>query len=160
MTERRSRLAARFRKAVQSDEQARQSEQDAARLAAEAARAARDALLTELAEIAREIGVLEVQRGSDGLTLRYRERTLHLAPAASGDVVVEVEGAGDEEHRLFRQPELGDRWVYSRKRRFNREDRVPLFDQGLEDLLVRGLGLPRPGDDEPDEPTGASGRSL
>jgi hypothetical protein len=56
-----------------------------------------------------------------------------------------------ERHELYRQPELNDLWVWSR-RRARREDRLPLFDDGLEELLVRGLGLPRPGEAEPESP--------
>jgi hypothetical protein len=62
------------------------------------------------------------------------------------DVVLDAGTEG--EHWLYRQQELGARWVYARKRGV-RDDRVPLFDQGLEDLLVRGLGLPPPSRDEP-----------
>lgn len=139
-----SRLAARFRKAVQDDQAARRDAEAEARRRVEEARAARDALLTELAAVAREIGVVEVRPGPDGLTLRYRERYVHLAPKGDGDRLdVEFEGAGDEEHWLYRQAELGGRWIYARKRR-HREDRVPLYDAGLEELLVRGLGLPPP----------------
>jgi hypothetical protein len=159
MAEPRSRLAARFRKAVQSEEESKRERADASRRAQDEARVARDQLLVELAGIARDIGVLQVQRSRDGLTLRYGERYLHLAPHGDGDIHVEFEGQGDEQHSLIRQPELGHRWVWIRRRRFNREDRLPLFDQGLEELLVRGLGLPRPGDDDEGTST-PGGRSL
>jgi hypothetical protein len=58
-------------------------------------------------------------------------------------VKLAYEGLAPEEGTLFRQPELGQRWVLFRKRGA-RESRVPLFDQGIEDLLVRVLGLPKP----------------
>lgn len=144
-----SRLAARFRKAVEDQDQSKRKQQEATRRTAEAARAARAELLRDLASLARDIGVLQVSEGSDGLTLRYRERYLHFAPDGDGDRVrVEFEGMGDEEHHLYRQAELGDRWVHAKRKRF-RDDRVPLFDQGIEDLLVRGLGLPKPSEDAP-----------
>ncbi|HHO54143.1 MAG TPA: hypothetical protein ENK18_25550 [Deltaproteobacteria bacterium] len=158
MAQRRSGLAARFRKAVTDAQRARQQSEDATRRAIEAARRARVELLEELEAIAREIGFLSAQRSRDGLTLRYQERYLHLALEGDGELRVEFEGTGDDVHRLFRQAELGDRWVYSRRRR-TREDRVPLFDQGLEELFVTALGMPRPGE-EPEPPSGPGGRSL
>lgn len=144
-----SRLAARFRKAVKSrDEEARQ-EAEAAKRAQEEAQRARSQLLGDLEGLAREIGVVRVVRDGDGITLRYGERYLFFGPEGDHDRVrIEFEGMGDEAHHLFRQPELGHRWVHVRARKF-REDRLPLFDAGLEELLVRGLGLPRPGE-EPD----------
>lgn len=158
MAQRRFGLAARFRKAVEDEQTARQRSEAAAKQAIEDARRARTELLAELEALAREIGFLSVQKGRDGLTLRYQERYLHFAPEGDGELLLEFEGTGDDVHRLFRQAELGDRWVYSRKRRV-REDRVPLFDQGIEELLVTALGLPRP-DEGTEEPSGSSGRSL
>jgi hypothetical protein len=145
-----SRLAARFRQAVTDREAERRRAEDEAARAMEQARRARTELLADLRAFAREIGAVEAVPDGDGLTLRYGERFVHFEPEGDRDRVrVEVEGAGDEEHYLYRQPELGDRWVYARRRRL-REDRMPLFDQGLEDLLVRGLGLPPPADVAPD----------
>lgn len=146
-----SRLAARFRKAVQDEQSARRDAEQEARRRLEEARAAREALLAELATLVREIGVVEVRPGPDGLTLRYRERHVHLAPKGDQDRIdVEFDGQGDEQHWLYRQAELGGRWVYARKRR-HRDDRLPLYDAGLEELLVRGLGLPPPAADAPAE---------
>lgn len=147
-----SRLAARFRKAVEDREAARQSAQELARKAAVDAQQARLELFRDLSALAKEIGGLQVGPDGEGITIRSGDRYLHLAPQGDHDrVSIEFEGMGDEEHSLYRQAELGHRWVYSRKRRF-REDRIPLFDAGLEELLVHGLGLPRPSDDPPPDP--------
>ena len=168
-----SRLAARFRKAVLDRDEARKQAEDDARRAAEEARAARARLFTDLVVLAREIGVLRVEPEEGGLTLRFGERYLHFAAEGDGDRVrIEFEGMGDEEHALYRQAELGGRWVHHRRRNLSgklraagappglhRDDRVPFFDVGLEDLLVRGLGMPKPGDDEP-EPPGPGSRKL
>ena len=163
MSERSSRLAARFRRAVQRDQSTRARQAEQAQQAAEASRAAREALLEDLRGLAGDMGFLTVERSRDGLTLRYGERFVHFAPIGEGDLEVEVEGTGDTVHRLYRQAELGNRWVYLR-RRGRREDRLPLFDQGLEELLVNGLGLPRPSDDDDelvdDDPMGTTKRSL
>jgi hypothetical protein len=155
-----SRLAARFRKAVKSrDEEAREAA-DAAKRAQEEAQRARTQLLSDLEGLARDIGVVKVQRERDGITLRYGERYLFLGPEGDHDRVrIEFEGMGDEVHHLHRQAELGHRWVHVRAGRF-REDRLPLFDAGLEELLVRGLGLPRPGEEPEDDGGGGGPRRL
>jgi hypothetical protein len=49
--------------------------------------------------------------------------------------------AGD--YRLKREPLLQERWVLTVERPGKRES-MPFFDKGLVELLVRGLGLPRP----------------
>lgn len=147
MENRGSRLAARFRKAVSDREDARKKAEEEATHAREAARRARTDLLGELAAFAAEIGAVRAIRDGEGLTWRYNERFVHFAPDGDGDRLrVAVEGVGDEEIALYRQAELDFRWVLARRRR-GREDRVPLFDRGLEDLLVRGLGLPPPSED-------------
>lgn len=159
MSERRSRLADRFRRAVEAEHEAEAESAAAAKRAAEAQRVARAELLEDLAALANAIGFLDVKREGEGLTLRYRERHLHFAPIGEADVRVEFEGTGDDEHRLYRQAELGHRWVHLHRRR-HREDRLPLFDQGIENLLVTALGLPRPDDDAPIDEGGSRGREL
>ena len=147
MTQRGSGLAARFRRAVQSEEEARRQAEDDRRKRLESARTARVQLFQELAAFAEETGFLKAQISGTGVTLRYRERFVHFAARGDADAVaVEIEGAPDEEHSLYREAALDDKWVWVCKRR-GREDRQPLFDKGLEELLVRGLGLPRPSDE-------------
>jgi hypothetical protein len=140
-----SRLAARFRQAVDDREALRRQAEESARAAAEDARSARQRLLADIEQIARDIGSIDVSRPSGALQLRLKGRVLGFA-AAKGDgdrIDVTVDLPSDGEHWLYRQQELGARWVYAHKRGV-RDDRVPLFDQGLEELLVRGLGLPPP----------------
>lgn len=153
MAERGSGLAARFRRALQSEEEARREAELAAQRQAEEARAAREALFDELKAFAEETGFLTAQRYPDGVTLRWHMRYLHFEVMGEGDGVrVEFEGAPEEVHALYREAQLGHRWVWVAKRG-RREDRQPLFDKGLEELLVRALGLPRPTD--PDEEPGS-----
>jgi hypothetical protein len=146
-----SRLAARFRKAVEDRDAARKQAEEAARAAAEDGRAARIRVLADLEAIARDIGSVDVDRvpPEGALRLRHQGHTLLFTPKGEADrVEVAIEDAAGEEHWLYRQAELGQRWVYARKRR-GKEDRVPLFDLGLEELLIRALGLPRPEEEEP-----------
>jgi len=158
-----SRLAARFRKAVEDRDTARRQAEEAARAAAEDARAARVRVLKDLESIARDIGSIDVAHVSTPpvLELRLGGRTLRFTPSGDADRIDLAMGdAAGEEHWLYRQAELGQRWVYARKRR-GKEDRVPLFDLGLEEILVRALGLPRPAEEaDASEERGPSTKNL
>lgn len=151
MAQRGSGLAARFRRAVHAEEASRERA-EAERIArVESGRRAREQLFAELASFATETGFLEANRSERGVIFRWRDRSLHFVERGPADGVgIEFEGAPDEEHALYREPQLEDRWIWVRRRR-GREDRVALFDKGLEELLVRALGLPRPDDGEPGE---------
>lgn len=106
---------------------------------------AREALLDDLEAFARAVGHVAVQRDDDGLTVRFGLRGLRFEPMGEGDRLrVTLEGwPATADHRIYREQDLGDRWVLSYRKHGN-EDRVPLFDKGLEELMVSGLGLPRP----------------
>ncbi len=152
MARRGSGLAARFRRAIRS-ERARGEEEKAARERLEAAaREAREALLSELLQISEVIEYVTAERTEDALRLRFGDRTMDFVPEGDADRVRVIwEGlATGHTHLLYRQPELGEIWVWQ-YRRGQHEDRLPLFDTGLEELLVRGLDLPRPSDEAPTE---------
>jgi len=145
-----SRLAARFRSAVsrkgaeeRADEQ-RRDEQLAL------GRAAREELLQDLKEVGDAIGVVKVRADEAGLSLANGDLELRFERLGEADRVrVHLPGRGKEDNQLYRQAELGGQWVWSRIRG-KRETRVKLFDAGLEELLVHGLGLPRPEEHPPD----------
>ena len=144
-------LAARFRTVldrVEVDEGRARAEREA-RLAE--GRAAREALFDTLQGFADATGHLRATRDEDdALELSWRERTVRFEPMGYGERVRVVHDAavqGEEEVRLYRVPDLANRWVLSVSRR-GREMVSPFFDQGLEDLLVDGLGMPRPDRDE------------
>jgi hypothetical protein len=146
-----SKLAARFRKALESEASRKAREAEEARVSLEEARRARELLLAQLAETGAQIG-LKVERSDAGVTLRHGARYVHFGRDGDGDRVrvahaassaaPPADGAPPEEGTIVRQPELGNRWILVRRR--PRETRQPLFDQGFEDLLVRVLGLPAP----------------
>ena len=146
MGERGRNLAARFKRALDVEKtEHRRREEDRERRLAEARRE-RAGLLEDLAAIGEAIGHIAVQRDDGAVTFRHAERYLHFEPMGEGERVrVEFEGSKGEEHRLYREAELGNRWVWVLRRQ-GREDRLPLFDAGLEELLVLALGLPRPGE--------------
>lgn len=151
-------LAARFRKVVEADELERRRREEEKLRRLEVARAARKELLDHLGEFGEAIGHLQVQAKShdQGLTLRFRDRFLHFVPVGEADrVKVEFADSDDEEHRLYREPELGDKWVWRFKRQ-GREDRMLFFDAGLEELCVHALGLPRPDDNAASAPEDVS----
>ena len=163
-------LAQRFNQALRVVEEQERKQAAAREARLEAARKARAQLFEDLGAFAEAVGRLQVQAKShdEGLTIRYRERAVNFLPMGEGDrVEVRFTGSDDQDHRLYREPELQDRWVWV-ARTSGREDRLPLFDAGLEELLVRGLGLPRPDDVPAPESADAStledaipsGRSL
>jgi hypothetical protein len=151
MSKKGSGLAARFRRAVQQRKTAVESaEAEQERLEAEAV-AARLALFEELGAFAVSTGFLSAARDGDTLVLSHEGRSLRFEQAGRPEHVrvVPLPAAEGETHLLYRQVELGDRWIWQ-YHRGRREYRLPLFDDGLEELLVRGLGLPRPGEEEPE----------
>ncbi len=139
-----SKLAARFRRALETEEQRKAREREGEERAREEGRKAREALFEDLRALARDIG-LAFEASPSGVTLRHGSRSLHFGRDGDGERVrVAHEGlAPDDVVSLVRQPELRHRWVMHR-RRGAQDVRVPLFDQGMEDLLVRVLGLPKP----------------
>lgn len=147
-------LASRFNRMIQQLEEKRKREDEARAKRLVEAQAARAELLDNLGAFAEAVGHLQVQAKShdEGLTIRYLDHFLHFVPKGEGDrVEVRFSGSEGQEHRLYREPELSHRWVWVVSIG-GREDRLPLFDQGLEELLVRGLALPRPSEGIDDSP--------
>lgn len=139
-----SSLADRFKAAIDASRAAQDRDaEERERLAAEA-RAAREVLLDDLAAFADAVGHIAAQRDEQGLTMRYGDRSLRFERLGEHDRVRVIYAGGGDEQFLYRVPELADRWVRVFRRR-HREERLPLFDSGLEELLVDALGLPRPG---------------
>jgi len=155
-------LAARFRRAVEARERAHQLEDEQRVDRRREAVEARANFLARVSEFGEETGFIDVRADKDGVTLRFEDRFIHFAPQGDLDRVrVEFDGMGDERHILYREAHLDDRWVWSVTRR-SREDLKPFFDEGLEALLIRALGLPSPADvdDEPEAPSDSRSRSL
>ncbi len=143
-------LAAHLKSAL--DARSEGEDKTARREAAAEARRARVALLSDLASFARSVGHLEVREGPRGLHLRYRARGLFFEPIGEEDVV-RVRGTSlmAGVHRLIRQEGTGQ-WMFGTFDRSKRERYRPLFDEGLAELLQRGLHLPEPPLDEPERP--------
>ena len=143
MAQRGSDLASRLKTALDEEEAAAARAEEERQRRLEAAKEAREALLDDLAAFGEAVGHLAVQRSADGLVLRRGERFLAFEPMGEADRVrVTFTGSEGQEHRLDREPALQDRWVWSFTRR-RRADRLPLFDTGLEELLVLALQVPR-----------------
>jgi len=143
-------LVARFRRAVRAEERARADDEARRQQELERARVARDELLVDLGDIARDLALGPVTVRPEEVVFHRGDRTLGFH-SDDTDERVEVEirftGQGDASFRLYREPQLADRWVLAFTRR-GRAHRLPLFDQGLEELLILALDLPRPGDDD------------
>jgi hypothetical protein len=138
-------LAARFKQAHEAQERAQQAREAELR-AKETARVARAALFDDLAAFARDTGFVAGDRRPDGVVLRFESRELRFTEDGDGDGVAVAwsDAPKGSEHRLYREPMLADRWIWRFVHR-GREQRLPLFDQGLQVLLVQALGLPDPG---------------
>jgi len=139
-------LAGRFKAALDvAANEAKRQEEERQRVLADA-RKERDALLDDLAEFGQAVGHIAVQKVETGVTFRFQDKFLHFEPIGEGDrVKVAWDGIGDDEHRLYRETALGSKWVWVVRRR-GREDRLPFWEAGLEEMLVLALKLPRPGD--------------
>lgn len=138
-------LAARFKARLDERSAARRREAEARERWLAEARAARAALLDDLAAVGVAIGHLVVSREGESVVMSLGERKLSFEPLGEADGVRVGFGAPEgEQNRLYREAQLKDRWVWS-SQRGGREERLMLFDAGLEALLVRALGLPEPG---------------
>jgi hypothetical protein len=129
-----SRLAQRFRAAIQQEAAAQRIAAEQERLERERLEGLRGQLLDDLAAFGAEVGSFRVERGEGVVTLRFQDRSLRFeAVGERGKVKVEGDGL-DGENKLFMQDPLG-RWVWSREDRYGREHREVLFDSGLEKLV-------------------------
>lgn len=163
-------LAGRFRQAFQSEAEKEARAAEEARRREQRAAAERSRLFDDLIAFAEETGFLRSTLREGALRLVHGERALRFEAVGDGGAVeVAWEQQDPEEtHRLYVEERLEGAWVWARKRRMRqREDRELFWDKGLEELLVLGLGLPRPdgaapvADDEPeDDGAGGRGRSL
>jgi len=145
MAKRRSGLAARLREAVEREEGKRTAGEKERLAGLERARQARSELFEELEQLGEELGFVGVARSTDRLRFSRADRWLEFIEDGAGDaVVLDFEGRSkDSVNRLYREAALEDRWVWVRSGR-GKEDRLLLFDQGLELLLVHALDLPSP----------------
>lgn len=138
-------LAKRFKAALDDEARARAREDEARRIREEEGARALAELFGQLEAFAGAVGHLACQRDDLGVTLRYGLRGVRIeAEGDTGDRArVVLEGwPSTTDHRLYREAALGDRWVLL-YRKHGHEQRIPLFDQGLEDLMTEALGLPR-----------------
>lgn len=136
-------LAARMKAAIDAELDERSAARPRADRGSIDAEAARTALFGRLREFAERIGHVEARSEDDALILAWRERSVRFTADGSG-VAVQPEGMpGAETSRAWPEADLDGRWVLA-FRRHAREEQMPLFDRGLEELLVNCLGLPRP----------------
>lgn len=146
MAEKKStRLASRFKAAIQREEDRARHEEEA-RLRAEQAAAARlqaldtarEDLLSELEAFAKELGDTMVRRSKLKLRLTRGEHELILSwKAHAPELAVAFEGSDDED-RLVYDLETETWHLYLARAR------LVFFDEGFEELVISGLGLPRP----------------
>ena len=153
MTGKGSRLADRLKAALDDAEAERTRITASKERRAQDGSKAREELLEELAGFAAAVGHLTSERVGEGISLSYQGRSVLFQPDGDGDRLrATFEGvASTTEHTLYRESALGDKWVWSFRRR-GQEERMPLFDAGLQELLAMSLGLPRVMEKEPERP--------
>lgn len=115
------------------------------------ARTARAELMEDLRALAQAIGHVEVTATDEALLLEYLGRSMAFRPIGEGDRIEVILSGRPEKHRVYRERELQNRWVWSWER-LGREEKVPFLNKGLEALLVRGLGLPAVSAKDPEAP--------
>ena len=165
MARRGSQLGERFQRAVKKERAAQQAalaDQEEARATA---RAARDELLDDLEAFGQSIDAFLVTRTPKALEFETEDRFLRFQHIGlGGNVGISFSGSQDGHHRLYREEDLANKWVWF-SRIGTREDRTVLFDAGLEELVVTALELPAPDvaledDDEHSVPTPTTTRTL
>lgn len=140
-------LAMRLKLKLDAAERSQESSNNHA--ASAEARKRRAALLADLARFGRAVEHLDVREGPVGLLLRRGPRVLHFMPLGPADVVA-VRGSDlvTGNHRLVWHPDH-DGWAWGVFNRDHLERYLPLFDEGLEELVHRVLHLPEPPRDLP-----------
>ena len=141
-------LADRFRDALAAEAP---TAPDAAAEGVVEAQQARAALLEDLHRFAAAIGHVTATLGEEGLLLEYLGRSMAFRPLGDGDRLEVLIANRPEKHRVYRERELQNRWVWSWLK-LGREEKLPFFNKGLGELLVRGLGLPNVTAGDAEEP--------
>jgi len=141
-------LASRLNTAAALEERAQEVANAARAKRLAEAREARDQLFAELEEFGGllESVLVEVEREADQVRLVFRRGPAWLAFEHQGEgdrVAVSFEDHEGSRHQLYREPELGHRWVWSAESAGNREQKV-LFNAGLQEMMTHLLGLPDP----------------
>lgn len=144
-------LAARLNAAVDLESKQKAAAEEARQARLAEGREARDQLFTDLAEFGTLLGAISVapgtsESGERELTFKYRDQWIRFRQIGDSDQVeVSFDGSDDEEHRLFREPELAQRWVWHADT-ILKKDRHVLFTVGLEAMMTSILGMPDPTD--------------
>lgn len=136
-------LATRMRAAIDEADAERSATRQAAAAEAIDDGAARMELFDRLREFADRIGVIEAISDDDTLIFVYGDRRVRFSADGAGVIVTPEGWPGAETSRAWPEAALSGRWVLE-FRRHARDEQMPLFERGLEEILVHGLGMPRP----------------
>ena len=104
---------------------------------------ARTALFQRLATFAERVQQIDARQSDDSLVLTSGSRGIRFQPTTEGLVVTYEGWPVVETHTAWPERALDGRWVLE-FHRLGRVEQLPMFERGLEELLVHGLGLPRP----------------
>ena len=153
MSQTRNELANAFNTAVERHHKAERdgaSERASSRAAIEAAAAARraaaqelkDTAIRELEDFASAIDALRVERTDAGLVLSHDSNVVSFDARGDGPGIALV-GTGNTADRL--DPDIDGRWMLTLSGKLR-----PLWNYGVQELLITALGLPRPAKPLPD----------
>jgi hypothetical protein len=136
-------LASRMRAAIDEQDANRSAARQAEAVESVDVAAARSDMFARMREFADSVGHIEAQSDDDTLLLSYGDRGVRFSADGNGVIVSLIGWPGAEISRAWPESAMAGRWVLA-FRRHGREEQMPLFERGLEELLVHGLGLPRP----------------
>ena len=144
MTSRRGgKLAERMQRKLEEEEVRKAREEEARQAVLARARAERERLFEDLEAFAGVLDSVHCGQHGEALVLRRGERFVQFEPMGTAERVrVSFTGSEGEDHRFYQEANLSNRWVWAHSGKRRSEERVPLFDEGLERLMVRALELP------------------
>ena len=133
-------LAARLRAGIDSrnEEQAREKAEAAARVRLLGEE--RERLLGDLCAFGEAIGHLSVKRGKGTVDFVYERKKVRFKAIDNADRI-RVSGGDLPDHTEIAMQEELNLWIVKSPVGLNRVEQDPLFDKGLERIMVLGLGI-------------------
>ena len=133
-------LAARLRAGIDSQLEAHAREQAEAKERMRHLSAERERLFDDLSAFGEAVGHLKVKRSKDSLDFMYSGNKLHFKAVGDSDRI-HVSGGDVPDHTEIVMQEELKLWIVKSPVGLKRVEQDPLFDKGLERIMVLGLGI-------------------